>query len=174
MENGSGKAGNSEQYQLRQITRCFIRWRWLAIKREEGRGGCIEYCEHAWFTPFSISFHFSCSLLFSPFFFFTPSFMCPFCVILFVPLFFFFFIYFVFLYLHSFCGTERKKEIVEWTSSSYCRNYYWSFSHGSLINMFFLCGVSFFFFFSFSFVKLDRNWTERNLNFLIKHCSIFT
>ena len=76
IENGSGKAGNTEQYQLRQITRCFIRWRWLAIKREEGR----DVASNAVNTRDSPHFLFL-SIFLAPFiilFFFIPSFMRPF------------------------------------------------------------------------------------------------
>lgn len=109
MENGSGKAGNSEQYQLRQITRCFIRWHWLAIKRGEGRGGCIEYCEHAWFTPFSISFHFSCSLLFSPFFLLHLLCVLSVSFFLFLSIFFFFIYLFFCIFILFVERKERRK-----------------------------------------------------------------
>ena len=144
IENGSGKAGNTEQYQLRQITRCFIRWCWLAIKREEGR----DVASNAVNTRDSPHFLFL-SIFLAPFiilFFFYSIFYASFFASFFLFLFFI-----LFLYLHS-RFLSRKEEIVEWMSSSYCRNY-WSFSHGNLINMF-----PFFFFFLFFFFFRFRLW----------------
>lgn len=112
-----------------------------------------------------------------PIFYFFPFFLLPlrsfflfyllcvlFCIVFFVSL-FFSFLFFFCIFIHDFfLWNERKKKIVEWTSSSYCRNY-WSFSHGNLINLFF---------FLFVFVCEIRSKLDRTkLKFLIKHSVLY-